>query len=67
MGEGEMHAHVRPEPQEALPARRWGLVEHYATIKAWHMLGERRVSYDEVRAAVEAYLDSVDAYARGSK
>ena len=58
----EVGCHVRPEPVEALPRRRWGLIEHYATIKAWQRLGERRVSFEDVRLAVETYLNSVDEY-----
>lgn len=55
-----VNAHVRPEPAEALPRRRWGLAEHYAAIKAWQALDTRRVSFEDVKLAVETFLDSIE-------
>jgi hypothetical protein len=61
-----VNAHVRPEPVQAAMPRRWGLAEHKACIRAWQTIGDpKRVSFEDCKLAVEAFLDSLEAQGRG--
>jgi hypothetical protein len=56
-----VHAHCRPEPQEAGVSHRWDLRDHRAAIRAWQKVAVpgQRISFDTTVTIIQTYLDAM--------